>query len=123
MRHALEELPVVFAEAGIITREAALGELDVSYEFLPKGLDLAPLFRGLPDDLCQCPHWGYLLRGRVRVTYADREELIGPGDCFYLPAGHLPQFEEDSEWIMFSPRGAHKETAEAVRRNKAAMGG
>lgn len=123
MRHALEELPLVFAEAGIVTREAALGELDVSYEFLPKGLDLAPLFRGLPDDLCQCPHWGYLLRGRVRVTYADREESIAPGDCFYLPAGHLPHFEEDSEWIMFSPRGAHKETAEAVRRNKAAMSG
>jgi hypothetical protein len=122
MRHALGDLPIAFAEAGIITREVALGDMDVSYEFLPEGLDLAPLFRGLPDDLCQCPHWGYLLRGRVRVTYADHEEVIESGDCFYMPAGHLPHFEEDSEWIMFSPRGAHKETAEAVRRNKAAMG-
>jgi hypothetical protein len=122
MHHALHELPIVFSEAGIITREIALGDLDVSYEVLPKGLDLAPLFKGLPDGLCQCPHWGYLLRGRVRVTYADREEVIERGECFYLPAGHLPHFEEDSEWIVFSPQGEHKETAEAVRRNKAAMG-
>lgn len=121
MHHALKDLPIMFAEAGIITRELALGDMDASYEFLPKGLDLGPLFKGLPDDLCQCPHWGYLLRGRVRVTYADREEVIEPGDCFYMPPGHLPHFEEDSEWIMFSPRGAHKETADMVRRNKAAM--
>jgi hypothetical protein len=61
------------------------------------------------------------LRGRVRIIYADGEELIEPGNCFYLPGGHLPKFEEDSEWIMFSPRNQHKQTAEAVRRNKAEM--
>jgi hypothetical protein len=118
VRCQLGDLPVVFAEAGIVTRELPLGEFDVSYETLPRGLDLAPLFRGLPQDMCQCPHWGYLLRGRVRVEYPDREEIIEPGDCFHLPAGHLPRFEEDSEWVVFSPRGAHKVTADAVRRNK-----
>ncbi len=122
MRYALTDLPVVFAEAGIVTREMAMGDLDASHERLPAGLDLAPLFKGLPDDLCQCQHWGYLLRGRVRVIYPDREELIQPGDCFYMPAGHLPVFEEDSEWLIFSPRGEHKKTADAVRRNKAALG-
>ncbi len=119
MRYALKDLPVVFAELGIVTREAALGDFDVSYEMLPANLDLAPLFRGLPDDLCQCAHWGYLLRGRVRVKYRDREEIIQAGDCFYMEPGHLPVFEENSEWIVFSPRGQHRMTADAVRRNRA----
>jgi hypothetical protein len=121
MRYSLTELPVVFAELGIVTREAPLGDFDVSYEMLPANLDLAPLFKGLPDDLCQCAHWGYLLRGRVRVKYRDREEVIRAGDCFYLEPGHLPIFEEDSEWLVFSPRGAHQVTADAVRRNKAML--
>src|SRR5437667_12366776 len=98
MHYPLTELPVVFSGAGIVTREAALGDFDCSYEVLPRGLDLAPLFRGLPGGLCQCPHWGYLLSGRVRVVYADHAEVIEPGHCFYLPAGHLPRFEEDSAW-------------------------
>ncbi len=123
MRVALKDLPIVFAEAGIVTREAAFGDFDVSYETLPAGLDLAPLFKGLPGDLCPCAHWGYLLRGRVRVRYPDHEEVISVGDCFYLAPGHLPVFEQDSEWIIFSPRGTHKETAETVRRNKALMKG
>lgn len=121
MRYALKDLPIVFAEAGIVTREAPMGELDLSHEILPAGLDLAPLFKGLPDDRCPCPHWGHLLRGRVRVKYGNHEEEIFAGDCFYLAPGHLPTFEEDSEWIIFSPRGEHKKTAEAVRRNQAAL--
>jgi hypothetical protein len=122
MHFALKDLPIVFAEAGIFTREMAFGDFDVSYELLPANLDLAPLFKGLPDDLCQCDHWGYLLRGRVRVKYKDRVEVINAGDCFYMPPGHLPFCEEDSEWIIFSPRGAHKVTADVVRQNWAAFG-
>jgi hypothetical protein len=122
MRYSLSELPIVFAEAGIVTRETAFGDFDVSYEKLPRGLDLAPLFKGLPDDLCQCPHWGYVLRGRVRMRYRDREELLQAGDCFLASPGHLPIFEEDSEWVVFSPRGEHQKTAEAVRRNKQLLG-
>ncbi len=29
-----------------------------SVRLLPKGADLSPMLKGLPDDLCQCPHWG-----------------------------------------------------------------
>jgi AraC-like ligand binding domain len=121
MRYSLEDLPIVFAELGIVTREAAMGEFDVTHEVLPANLDLAPLFKGLPDDRCPCAHWGYLLHGRVRVQYRDREEIIRAGDCFYMEPGHLPIFEEESEWIVFSPRGAHQVTADAVRRNKAML--
>jgi hypothetical protein len=29
------------------------------------GADLAPLLQGLDGDLCQAPHWGYLISGEV----------------------------------------------------------
>lgn len=117
MHCALKNLPVVFDNAGIVTREMAFGEMDVSFEQLPRGLDLGPLFQGLPENRCPCPHWGYVMRGRVRIEYAGHAEVVVAGDCFYAAPGHLPVFEEDSEWVVFSPRGEHAKTAEAVRRN------
>lgn len=122
MKCAVHSLPIKFQGAGIVTREEAWGEMDVSHETLPAGVDLDPLFRGLPDDRCQCPHWGYLLKGRVRVRYKARDEVIEAGEAFYIEPGHLTVFELDSEWIAFSPRGAHAKTAEVVRQNLRAQG-
>jgi len=36
--------------------------------------DPAALFRGLPDDRCQCPHWGVVISGTIVYRYVDREE-------------------------------------------------
>jgi hypothetical protein len=30
------------------------------YVQLPAGADFTPMLEGLPDDMCQCPHWGYV---------------------------------------------------------------
>ena len=60
---------------------------------------LAPLLRGLPGDSCQCPHWGYLLAGKITVSYADREETYQAGDAFYMTPGHVPAAEADTEFI------------------------
>src|SRR5205814_1940573 len=30
-----------------------------------------PLLKGLPDDSCQCPHWGYVFAGQLTVRYPD----------------------------------------------------
>jgi hypothetical protein len=32
--------------------------LHVAFETHSEDADVAPLFTGLPDDRCQCPHWG-----------------------------------------------------------------
>lgn len=45
------------------------------FETYTADADLAPLMKGLPDDRCQCPHMGYVLRGRVTFRFADRELL------------------------------------------------
>jgi hypothetical protein len=66
--------------------------------------DLAPLPKGLPGDSCQCPHWGYVTAGRITVRYGDREELLEPGDAFYMPPGHVPAASAGTEFVMFSPQ-------------------
>ncbi len=53
-------------------------------------VDGTPMLKGLPGDHCNCPHWGYVLSGRLTFRFPDHEEVFEPGDAFYLPAGHIP---------------------------------
>jgi quercetin dioxygenase-like cupin family protein len=59
---------------------------------------------GSPGDSCQCPHWGYVTAGRLTVQYGDREEVLEPGDAFYMPPGHVPAAVAGTELVMFSPQ-------------------
>ncbi len=101
-------------------RGADWGDLHSMIVSLPAGTDLAPLLHGLPNNLCPCPHWGYIIRGRIRVSYADREEVLGAGDLFYLPPGHTPLVEEDVEFVEFSAPVEHDAVLDVVKRNAAA---
>src|SRR5215207_5568096 len=77
-------------------------------------IDATPLLQGLPDDRCQCPHWGYVLKGKMTARYADRDEVFEAGDAFYTPPGHVPvQNEPGTEILWFSP-SEELRTAEAV---------
>lgn len=78
---------------------------------------LAPLLKGLPDDMCQCPHWGYVVAGRLTVTYPDREEVFGAGDAFYMPPGHAPAAEAGSEFVQFSPTDQLAVTMAVIQKN------
>ena len=62
----------------------------------------APPSWACPDDLCPCPHWGYVLSGRSGCTRATAPGLRG-GQAFYWAAGHAPEALEDSEYVDFSP--------------------
>jgi hypothetical protein len=121
MRASKRELPVAFEGDGVVSRLAEWGEMNVALETLPGGTDTAPIFKGLPDDRCQCPHWGYVLKGRMRIRYPDREEVIEAGDAYYMEPGHLPLFEEDTEVLEFSPKGEYQKTMEVAERNMASM--
>ena len=85
-------------------------------------MDHGPLLRGLPDDRCQCPHWGYILSGHVTMRYADHEETYTAGDAFYAPPGHVPVSNEPgTEYLQFSPTDALAETNAVIMQNLAAM--
>ena len=49
-------------------RSVQWGDLEVGYTVAPP-IDCAPGYKGLPGDLCQCPHYGYVFKGRMRATY------------------------------------------------------
>ena len=116
MRASRDNLPELLGAAVRATDWGALRAIAMS---LPAGTDLGPLLKGLPDDLCSCPHWGYVVKGRMRVSYADGQETISAGDLFYLPPGHTGVVEEDFEAIEFSPPEANDRVFDVVKRNAA----
>jgi hypothetical protein len=93
------------------------GTIAGEYFSLKAGIDIAPLLKGLENDLCQAPHWGYLIEGHVTVTYADgREETVVTGDLFYWPPGHTVKVGEDAEIILFSPQLQHCQVVDHLHK-------
>ena len=115
MRIAKQDIPVRIDAPGAIARQktgfgdaAGYGAISGEYFSLGAGTDIAPLLQGLENDLCQSPHWGYLLQGALTVTYADGgSEALNGGDLFYWPPGHTVKVGEDAEVILFSPQHEH----------------
>ena len=121
MRASRDELPILFGEDPAVIRGADWGGMRAMIGSLPAGTDLAPLLRGLPNDLCPCPHWIYVIKGRSRVTYADdSEEVLQAGDLCYLPPGHTAVVEEDVEFVEFSRPEEHQPTLDHFARVAAA---
>ena len=78
--------------------------------------------KGLPDDMCQCPHWGYVTSGRVTFRFADHDEVYETGDAFYTPPGHIPvSHEPGTEALMFSPADELHKTEAVMMKNMQAL--
>jgi hypothetical protein len=121
MRGSREDLPATMESDEVIVQEAEWGNIHVGFETYNGEFDIAPLLRALPDDMCQCPHYGYVLQGRMRVRYADHEEVVEAGDAYYIAPGHAPVMEAGTELVEFSPKDEYQKTMEVAERNLAAM--
>ncbi len=85
-----------------------LGKISGEYFSLSAGVDTTPLFQGLEGNLCQSPHWGYVLEGQLTTTdAAGQQETVKANDLFYWPPGHNVKVDADAEIIMFSPQHEH----------------
>lgn len=115
MRIAKQDIPVRINVPGAVARQktdfgnaAGYGMMGGEYFSMGAGTDIAPLLQGLQGDMCQSPHWGYVLQGELTVTYADAtQEVIRGGDLFYWPPGHSVRVDQDAEVILFSPQHEH----------------
>lgn len=104
MRSDVNGMPVELQLDGIETRGTTWGEILVRHVDLPPGVDFTPLFKGLPGDLCQCPHWGYVLAGSITLRYVDgSEEATGAGQAYYWPGGHTGWTTGGVTFLEFSP--------------------
>ncbi len=84
------------------------GKISAEYFTLSAGVDTTPLFQGLEGNLCQCPHWGFVLRGEITTTDARGAcETVRTNDLFYWSPGHNVRVDADAEIIMFSPQDEH----------------
>lgn len=84
------------------------GKISGEYFSLSAGVDTTPLFIGLEGNMCQCPHWGYIISGQITTTNASgTEETVNENDLFYWPTGHNVRVNTDAEFIMFSPQHEH----------------
>jgi hypothetical protein len=104
-------------------RHEELDGYTVNFVSFEQEIDGTPMLKGLPDDRCQCPHWGYVLKGKLTMRFADREEVFEAGEAFYAPPGHVPLHEAGSELLMFSPTDELKATEEVMMKNMQEMQG
>jgi len=115
MKIAKENIEVKLEIPGAIIRQrtdfgdaTGFGKISGEYFSLSAGVDTTPLFLGLEEDLCQCPHWGYLISGQLTTTDVDGiQESINSNELFYWPPGHNVKVNADAEIVMFSPQNEH----------------
>jgi hypothetical protein len=85
------------------------GKISAEYFSLSEGVDTTALFEGLDGNACQCPHWGFVLRGQITTTDASgAKETVRQNDLFYWAPGHNVRVDADADIIMFSPQREHK---------------
>ena len=116
-RTSRTEAPVAVDEDVFEGRYVELAGYTVGYEKFKADFDPAPLFRGLPGDRCQCPHWGIVVKGRLVFRYADRDEVFEAGDAYFGPPGHIPIATAGTEVIEFSPSVELQQTMAVVGEN------
>jgi len=122
MPKASKETASKVEEMGVMEgRYEELGGYTVGFEMFREDADAAPLMKGLPDDRCQSPHWGYVVSGRVTFSYADREEVCEAGNAYYSEHFHIPAVIAGTEVIEFSPTKDYERTLEVIGKNMAAM--
>jgi hypothetical protein len=97
------DVPVAIEGDGVELRKQPVGNMTVAFVRARKGVDLRPALKGLPEDLCQCPHWGYMIKGRLRMHTAGEAHDYTAGQAFYWAPGHAPEILEDAEYVDFSP--------------------
>lgn len=115
MRVAKTQIPAKIDVPGAVARQATnfgdasgFGTMAGEYMSLAAGTDIAPLLKGLKEDGCHAPHWGYMLSGELVVTYTDgKSDTCKENDLFYWPPGHSVRAVKDSEFVLFSPQREH----------------
>ena len=117
MRVAKDNVDVKMQIPGAVIRQrtdfgdaSGFDKISGEYFTLAAGVDTTPLFLGLEGDLCQCPHWGFVVRGQLTTTDAmGAQETVKTNDLFYWPPGHNVKVDADAEIVMFSPQREHSQ--------------
>ena len=94
-----DDLPTELEGPGVAIRRRDFDGLAMCLIRLDAGVRTDPLFAGLPDDRCQCAHWGYIMRGTMRVHDADGARDYVAGETYYWQPGHNLEAVTDTEYL------------------------
>jgi hypothetical protein len=120
MRASKDDLPIMLQAGTATVRAVDWGDLRVALVSVPAGTDFAPLLHGLPDNLCPAPHWGYIVKGRLRIEYkGGLAETLAEGDLYYMPPGHTGIALDDLEFVEIVPPAGHQQFVDNARANLA----
>ena len=122
MHSKREAVPTAVETPGVLIRSAEYGPMTVEADDVKEEMDVAALFVGLPDDRCQCEHWGYVIKGSITFRFADRTEVYSAGEVYYAEPGHTPIMHAGLEYVEFSPTDALNATMAVAAQNMAKMG-
>jgi len=123
MHVAKDDVEVKMAIPGAVLRQQTgfgsvrgFDKISGEYFSLAAGVDTTPLFQGLDGNACQCPHWGFVLSGRITtIDTSGGRETVAANDLFYWPPGHNVLVEADAEIVMFSPQNEHTHVIDHMR--------
>lgn len=98
-----DDMDTVLEGPGVEIRRADDDGLAQCLIRLDAGLRTDPLFAGLPEDRCQCAHWGYIISGTMRVHSASGARDYDAGEVYYWSPGHNLEAVTDTEYLEISP--------------------
>jgi hypothetical protein len=112
MKKVLDDEPGIWA--GMV-----VGRLEA-----PANMDFTPLLEGLPNDMCHCPHWGYIFSGALHIRYADgSEEVLEEGEAYYMPPGHTVwTTDRGVDMLVVGPEKEEREVMEHTERRQQELG-
>lgn len=89
----------------------------IAFEKFEEGGDFTPFYQGLPDDLCQSHHWGYVVKGRLIMHTPAGDEIVEAGEAYYTAPGHTDELAPGTELVEFSPSDELARTLAVVAQN------
>ena len=97
------------------------GGWTVAFEAYSQDADLAPFFKGLPNDECQCEHMGYVIRGEGRLPLGrQRGAVRGGRRLLRRPGAHAHPVRGHGGRRVQPERGARR-AMEVVTKNMEEM--
>lgn len=93
----------------------------ISFISVLQDADMAPLLKGLPNDQCPCPHWGYVTKGSITFTFGDKTETFEAGEGFYVAPGHTPEAVAGTDFVLFTPAELGHEVDKQIMLNAQQM--
>ena len=123
MAHISPDALELMDQGPVELRDAELDGITLHVLRFKAPVDMSVMLRGLPGDVCHCPHWGIVTEGSMTVRYADHQEVVGTGEFFCMPPGHVPAYEVGTRLIQFSPADQMRIVDAVIERNMRALQG